>query len=302
MPVHSIQAPSKPRRFLNYLLSLIGFDSSNDEPTISSPRSSRSSLASVPGLTSSGSSMLSASTLWVSHDDGDVGKASGRGLYSDIWALETWITGLPKVALCHILSSTVMQFPELIQTIEDDGHFEGMIGPPSPHEVDLADELQCIKKRAHQIVHQLDHLRMSDQFKRASEVADEMHRLVRLCSNTLHAAPHGHSLFALAGLICIVAEAALAPVEVKQHLFCTTKFGRSVILEMGSVMKLFKGAPLASSQKKALLDVLNGDTDDESNWMNHLHHACAIMKHYDPHWDFANEYDQVSDIVSRYCS
>ncbi|KAF7727860.1 hypothetical protein EC973_006973 [Apophysomyces ossiformis] len=192
-----------------------------------------------------------------------------------------------------------MQYPKICQVIEE---YQGGVNAPwmttsTPFENDMAAEISSIQDRARQIVHDLDHLRPSEQFARAVEVADELHRLVRLTSSTLHAPSHGHSLITLFGLLVIVLEGLKAPPEVRQHVFYHAKLGRIVILEMASVLKNYKGPALPPSQWSLLLSVF----DNGSHWLEQLEQVCAKMARYDVTWDFRQEYEDVVTIAARYC-
>ncbi|KAG0167676.1 hypothetical protein DFQ28_011326 [Apophysomyces sp. BC1034] len=290
MPSRPNITATKPRRFLTYILSLLGLDG------IAFTRQHDVSCFS----SSSGSSILTDSTLLVSHDDYLDEKGSiGGWVYSDPWALQTWIGGLPKVVLCHILSATAMQYPKICQVIEE--HQGGMNVPWMVTTTglgnDMAREISTIQARARQIVHDLDHLRPSEQFARAVEVSEDLHRLVRLTSNTLHAPTHGHSLVALLGLLVIVLEGLKAPPEVRQHVFYHAKLGRIVILEMASVLKNYKDSVLPPSQWSLMLSVF----EKNCHWLEQLEEACAKMARYDVTWDFRQEYEDVVTIAARYC-
>ncbi|KAL0079902.1 hypothetical protein J3Q64DRAFT_1751699 [Phycomyces blakesleeanus] len=264
---------AKPRRFFSYLLALIGLDG------YSRPKSHEFGTSSV----------LSDSTLIVSH--ADLYDHCDEKLASSAWVFRSWISGLPKMVLCHILSNTALQNPALCDQMMAD--YRPSASTPTP---DRLGEILLAQERARSLVHGLDQLRPSEQFARAADIADELHSLVRLCSLTLHSSSQGHSLVALLGLLIIVQESLDAPPEVRQHVFYHAKFGRTVILEMAAVLKNHKNPPLSSSEWSAVVSIL----DPPQSWLDSLANACTKIARYDVGWDFRNEYENVLDIARRY--
>lgn len=278
----------------------------------------------------------------------------------DAWSVQALLSTLPKMSLCHLLTTTALKYPKVMEmiatTVTQDGtttaadkqqpfpvkppcnlsssplvsasaqlhhHYDNEQQPHNP--LSYYRELVSIQEQAYAIVHSLDGLRPSEQFAREAEVAQELQRLVRLCTNTLYAAPQGHSLIALIGLLVIAREGlAASSTKVRRYMFgggggaC---LGRLVVLEMQAALKNYKVNPLVepslSNEQRGsehqwphLLRVLSppksvlaaADNRHQLTWIiDVLKQVCAQMAECDPHWTFAQEYHNVVVIATRNC-
>ncbi|KAI7879423.1 hypothetical protein K492DRAFT_163860 [Lichtheimia hyalospora FSU 10163] len=211
----------------------------------------------------------------------------------DAWSVQTLLSTLPKMSLCHLLTTTALKYPKVMEMIATTlHHYDNEQHNP----LSYYRELVAIQEQAHAIVHSLDGLRPSEQFAREAEVAQELQRLVRLCTNTLYAAPQGHSLVALIGLLVIAREGlAASSTEVRRYMFGggAACLGRLVVLEMQAALKNYKVNPLESSST---------DSRQQLKWIiDVLKQVCAQMNECDPHWTFAQEYQNVVLIATRNC-
>ncbi|KAI7862521.1 hypothetical protein BDF14DRAFT_1696267, partial [Spinellus fusiger] len=253
-----------------------------------SDASSTSTLASSSTLATS---FMTESTMMVSHND-----LNEKGIRPDddyYWTLQSWIMHLPKITLCHIISSTAQQHPKIYQQIVE----EHCTGPPTHTPSEILCHLLTIKERAKVIVHGLDMLRPSEQFARAYDVADGLQCLVRLVTSTLHTPLQGHSLLALAGLWVIITMSLEAPSEVRQHLFHHAKFGRTFILEAMSVLKNYKQHPDAHAQWITTMHFLY---PTHAEWVESLSQIGVRLARLDTSWEFRREYEEVTDIAKAY--
>lgn len=269
----------------------------------------------------------------------------------DAWSVQALLSTLPKMSLCHLLTTTALKYPKVMEMIATTVTQDGTTDQQQPYPVTSSScnfsspllsslqlhhydneqhnplsyyrELVAIQEQAHAIVHSLDGLRPSEQFAREAEVAQELQRLVRLCTNTLYAAPQGHSLVALIGLLVIAREGlAASSTEVRRYMFGggAACLGRLVVLEMQAALKNYKVNPLepSSSEQRGnekyqwphLLRVLSppksilaaADSRQQLTWIiDVLKQVCAQMAECDPHWTFAQEYHNVVLIATRNC-
>lgn len=277
----------------------------------------------------------------------------------DAWSVQALLSTLPKMSLCHLLTTTALKYPKVMEmvatTVTQDGtttadkqqpfpgkpcnlsssplvsssaqlhhHFDNEQQQHQHHHNPLSyyRELVAIQEQAYAIVHSLDGLRPSEQFAREAEVAQELQRLVRLCTNTLYAAPQGHSLIALIGLLVIAREGlAASSTKVRRYMFGGSGggacLGRLVVLEMQAALKNYKVNPLEPNEQRGsehqwphLLRVLSppksvlaaADNRHQLTWIiDVLKQVCAQMAECDPHWTFAQEYHNVVVIATRNC-
>ncbi|KAI9488553.1 hypothetical protein BDB00DRAFT_791806 [Zychaea mexicana] len=256
----------------------------------------------------------------------------------DAWSLQTWLTGLPKMALCHILTTVAMKSPRVMQMIEDHQPSANLLKnninkqhpmSPTPSATtmtmtastlaeqqqrfppagDFYQEILRIQERARSIVHSLDGCRPSEQFANEAALAEELQRVVRWCTNTLHASTRGHSLAALMGLLAIAREGLSAIPEIRKYLFGKAHLGRMVVLEMSSVLKNFKNTTHLPDQWSLLLSILEAPHAVVQDHHRHqvawvvqlLRDVCAQMAHCDRSWRHLQEYEHVVAIAERNC-
>ncbi|KAI9263152.1 hypothetical protein BDA99DRAFT_438037 [Phascolomyces articulosus] len=218
----------------------------------------------------------------------------------DTWSLQTWLGGLSKMALCQIITTTAMKCPRVVLEMIEEYQ-------PNKNDFYHRREILAIRERAHIIIHSLDHLRPSEQFANEADLAEEIHCVVRWCTNTLHASPRGHSLAALMGLLVIAREGLAAVPEIRKYLFGEAHLGRIVILEMSGVLKNFK-KPTTIHQHAAAEYLLPNQWSFASphhqvTWLiQSLGDVCAQMADCDKGWTYRQEYDNVVNIAARnYC-
>ncbi|KAI8076837.1 uncharacterized protein BX664DRAFT_344067 [Halteromyces radiatus] len=184
--------------------------------------------------------------------------------HHSIWKFHKWIRSLPKLALLHLLSTTTIQQPAITyqlleyQYLQDITNIKinttnkkGRLTFDQTKPIDtcngnmsgdmdaLLHEMTWIQNHARAIVHLLDHARPNEQFARAEEINDQLFSLVRLCTFQFHV-HWGDSFIALMALTLVAKECFDAPSEVRQCLFYRVKFGRTLILEMITVLKHWK--------------------------------------------------------------
>ncbi|KAI8140626.1 hypothetical protein BJV82DRAFT_580983 [Fennellomyces sp. T-0311] len=268
---------SKPKRIFNYFLSLIGLDrfviSHDDDGTHQEPASS--------------CSFLTASTLFVTHDD-------KKQAAPDAWTLQSWIGGLSKSVLCQIVWMGVMQY--------HDSTMWPQIDEPQKknEEQDVMEELKTIQEQAKKLAHRLDALRPSEQFAHAAQVAQEFQQLVRLCVHLLHEDP----LAATVAIMLIVQESFAAPPEVRQHIYYQAKLGRLVVLELQSVLKYHQGQTKRTTRHRVdyyalCVQTMPGD-EEQDGWLEDLAQLCAKLARYDTTWEFRQEYQNVVRLAEQF--
>ncbi|KAI8147820.1 hypothetical protein BJV82DRAFT_664175 [Fennellomyces sp. T-0311] len=279
---------STSKRLFAYFLSIIGLDRIAHATATNDTNDDKTNL-----------SFMSESTLFVSGD----GLLDEKLQTYDAWSLQTWLSGLPKTALCHILTTTAMKYPKVIQLIEQ--HQPRYLPPlPCCAEGDFYREMIAIKDRARSIVHSLDQGRPSEQFANQASVAQELQRVVRYCTNTLHASTHGHSLAALMGLLMIAREGLDAVPEIRKYLFGKAHLGRMLVLEMTGVLKNLKSSPtpLPWSLLLSALDPPPSLSDrHQVAWLIQLlGDVCKQMANADQTWAYLQEYDNVVAIAAHH--
>jgi hypothetical protein len=261
--------PIPSTNIFTYLLSLFGFGPAKTEHVIQQPT-----------FESSSCSFQTESTLYVDYPDINENK---KRTTQDIWKFQDWISRLSKVALCQILTSTVNECPQLADRIEN---YYGAMAPPE----DWLDSILFIQERASAAAHALDSARPSEQFGRAFEVADAIQGLIHLCTR------QSMSQVSLFGLILLAQASLHAPAEVRQHVFYHSKLGRSIILELASVLKNFKQSPHSYGQWERVACAIQ---HAEPNWVDALDRVCIKLARYDVTWEYRQEYSQVVEMATR---
>ncbi|KAI9486737.1 MAG: hypothetical protein EXX96DRAFT_471699 [Benjaminiella poitrasii] len=203
--------------------------------------------------------------------------------------LQDWLGRLSKMTLCQILASAMNEYPEVANCIYQ-RHYE------KKYFMTKLNQLKLIQLQARAISHRLDNLRPSDQFGRASEIAEALQQLVR--SLHLHS---DQSFFTLFGLIILAQESLMAPSEVRQHVFYHVKLGRILILEMSTVLKNFVYLPFIGNHLTDHWTQLGYDPQTE-NWLSCLEAICSKLARYDITWEYRREYQEVITIAKRYYS
>ncbi|ORZ02193.1 hypothetical protein BCR43DRAFT_481165 [Syncephalastrum racemosum] len=264
---------------------------------------------------------LTESTLIV---DQAVTGAVGMTTYDD-WTLQTWLSGLPKLSLCHILTNNLLQNPKVASFVESTRPTPAAYEPYWPPlmrsfpttapldekktaEDSVAEqhyqELVAIQSRARQIVHQIDAQRPSDQYASEEIIARDLRRLIRLCTNTLYATADGHSMAALVGLLVVAQECLEAIPRLRRYLFSQAGTGRLIVLEMASILKNFKQPSAASSliaQRALLLKILEPPPGHSASWFPCvIENTCLEMADHDREWVHKQEYENVAGIASQY--
>ncbi|KAG2212962.1 hypothetical protein INT46_008088 [Mucor plumbeus] len=205
----------------------------------------------------------------------------------DQMEIQDWLSRLSKIALCQILTTTIADYPQVadgiyIRHYEKNYRKKKRITPNIEIE-----KLKSIQTKSRSIAHELDNQRPSEQFGRASETADALQQMVR----SLHV-QSDQSFLTLFGLIIIAQESLLAPSEVRQHIFYHAKFGRTLILEISSVLKNF--------------NYNNGGSDQywnsfmNTSWLCDLQEICSRLSRYDITWEYRKEYSDVAIMAERY--
>ncbi|KAI8080799.1 uncharacterized protein B0P05DRAFT_459986, partial [Gilbertella persicaria] len=197
-----------------------------------------------------------------------------------------WLSRLSKITLCQILTSTMNDYPQVIDGIYSRHYEKIYYAKNKPKEEDT---LVMVQQKARSIAHQLDNLRPSEQFGRAHEVATQLQALVRSLP------VHDHSSFiSLFGLIILAQESLLAPTEVRQHIFYHAKLGRTLILEMSSLLKDFKSSMKVNHQHYW------SSLNQTESWLSCLEQVCSKLSRYDITWEYRKEYQDVLIIAERY--
>ncbi|KAI9310563.1 hypothetical protein BX666DRAFT_1869350 [Dichotomocladium elegans] len=287
-----------------YFLSLIGLD------RVTHSASFLKNAAPSLQASSSSASFMTESTLVVNGSDvyDEKGRNNLTTMAYDAWSLQTMLSNLPKIALCSLLTSTALKYPKVMQMIANEQPATWML--PKDDAQDYVRETQAIKDQARRVVHSLDGLRPSEQFARETEMAQELQRVVRFSTNTLHASPQGHSLVALVALMCVAKEGLCALPEVSKYIFGRAHLGRLLVLEMAGVLKNYKASHTLLAQWPNLLSILDppkavvaaADPADQLAWlMDVLSEVCAQMHDCDRHWAFGQEYENVVNIAARNC-
>lgn len=205
----------------------------------------------------------------------------------DQMEIQDWLSRLSKMALCQILTTTIADYPQVadgiyIRHYEKNYRKKKRITPNIEIE-----KLKSIQTKSRSIAHELDNQRPSEQFGRAGETADALQQMVR----SLHV-QSDQSFLTLFGLIIIAQESLLAPSEVRQHIFYHAKFGRTLILEISSVLKNF--------------NYNNGGSDQywnsfmDTSWLCDLQEICSRLSRYDITWEYRKEYSDVAIMAERY--
>ncbi|CAO3590451.1 unnamed protein product [Absidia cylindrospora] len=272
---------------------------------------------------------------------------------SDPWSMHTWLKGLSKHVLYQLfidMRPRLSNYGSLIAigtaaTITDDSAISSRLdssstsSSPLPHLplklssaaikppsiLTMMKQVLLIQQHAREVVHQLDHLRPSEQFAKASMTAHSLHQLVRLAADTLRP----HSTLALLAILTIVQEILDASSsELRRHVFYRSKWGRTVILEMATILKTFTLPPTAASSHDAsTIDSFSSPTTSDNHSMLHLKKwstyliaclnpptvaneqgwildwlelICTSMAKYDPRWKFRHEYQDVIQMAKEY--
>ncbi|KAI8370707.1 uncharacterized protein BYT42DRAFT_583413 [Radiomyces spectabilis] len=289
MPYFTHPPTTLTRRLLSCFLSFIGYDL---RPASHFYSGNGRTLTSTAAASPSSCSFMTDSTLIVHHDTG-YDYASFFPVTRQPWAVQNWITSLPKMALCQLLSTSVV-----LDTAKTNGlaaNYKRWTGPaPSPSERFIA-ELMTVQQQASQVVHRLDGLRPSDQFAQAAQLAEAVQQLIRMCTSALY----DQSLTTLLGLLVIAQECLHTAPQVRKHLFHQAKLGRVLVLEMAKVLKGPRIADMTASQ--SMLSHGNDASQPNGNWLHRLEETCAELARLDPLWEFKQEYRDVVSIASRYC-
>lgn len=277
----------------------------------------------APPSTHPSGPFLTDSTLIV---DQAVTGAVGMTTY-DNWTLQTWLSGLPKLSLAHILTNNLLQNPKVASFVEDTRPTLAAAAVYEPYwppfmrslpttapldekktpEDSVAElhyeELLAIQSRARQIVHGIDAQRPSDQYASEEVIARDLRRLIRLCTNTLYATAEGHSVAALVGLLVVAQECLEAIPRLRRYLFSQAGTGRLIVLEMASILKNFKQPSAASlvAQRALLFKVLEPPPGHSASWFPCvIENICLEMADHDREWVHRQEYENVADIASQY--
>ncbi|KAI8096281.1 uncharacterized protein BX664DRAFT_323534 [Halteromyces radiatus] len=273
---------------------------------------------------------LSSSSYYL--NDSIVLVSSKLGQQSDPWAIHSWLKGLSKRILYQLVVDMlpgVYTTPSTLSTTQydDDDDTKNRLSTVSLayQPLTLMKQVLMIQQHARDIIHQLDHLRPSEQFAKANLTAHSLHQLVRLSTDTLRS----HSILALLAIMTMVQELLdSSPAEVRRHVFYRSKWGRTVILEMASILKTFSSPThfniLSSSTSSSLSSLhsikkreervrirkwtqymiasLNPPTmTNEQGWMlDWLQLICTSMARYDPHWKYRQEYQDVIHMAEEY--
>ncbi|KAI8974645.1 hypothetical protein BDB01DRAFT_805883 [Pilobolus umbonatus] len=247
-------------RFLKYILSLIG----------------------MTNTVNSSCSFLTDSTCVIQKED-----YMDEKYYHERW--HDWM-GRYKLAFCQLLT-TVDEYPQVSDVIQ--GHYrhyeKNFYRKKKKGKVDdeVISELISIQEQAQKIVHALDQLRPSEQFARASDVADHLLNLSRLTLLHTHS-----SAFTLLAFLVIAEQSMDAPSEVRQHLFYHAKFGRVIILEMASALKNFNRSSVHLQEYWCRVS----DTD----WLDILKNVATVLARYDLTWEYGREYQDIIRMAERY--
>lgn len=193
--------------------------------------------------------------------------------------LEDWLSRLSRMALCQILTSTIADYPQIADNIYS-RHYQKTFQSRKKQR-----DLTWIQNQAKAIAHRLDSLRPSEQFGRATEIADALQQLVRQL-------PRQSSTLTLFGLIILVKESLSAPAEVRQHVFYHVKLGRVLILEMSTCLKNFKRSTHDAT--------INFNDYYQENWFQCLQEICSKLARFDVTWEYRKEYQEVVIIAERY--
>ncbi|KAI8982348.1 hypothetical protein BDF20DRAFT_818763 [Mycotypha africana] len=156
------------------------------------------------------------------------------------------------------------------------------------------EELKAFQLQARSVANSLNHLRRSEQFARATEVAVALEGMIR----SLHLDSRHHRsssfFFIMFGLITLGHESLYAPAEVRQQIFYQYKFGRRLILEMSTALKNFESTPA-----EGYLYWWSSLYEDE-DWLSYLQDVCSKLVKYDITWEYRREYQDVVQIAERY--
>ncbi|CAO3652721.1 unnamed protein product [Cunninghamella blakesleeana] len=139
----------------------------------------------------------------------------------------------------------------------------------SPPMMTLMKQLLIIQKNTCDVVHQLDHLRPSEQFAKSSITAQTLYQLIRYSTDKLRS----HSILALLSIMGITQEILdHAPSELKRQIFYKSKLGRLIILEMMTTLKTFTIPSTTSSSSDISLFYFNNYFQHQSyqNIHNHI--------------------------------
>ncbi|KAL1935709.1 hypothetical protein VTP01DRAFT_4849 [Rhizomucor pusillus] len=322
------------KRLIAYFLSFLGFDryaypslSLRNVGSFYSSKSSSSTLCESTSSSSS-SSFMTDSTLFVNtgkHDMYENEDGMGVTVMSyDAWTLQSLLANLPKVSLCNIIATTAAQYPKIMRLVEDqrplkDNKSSDVRWPyfasfcdmnvsymqdDDPNDIVTMHcrELEAIRVRAHTIVHSMDHQRPSERFANEVTVSQELERLVRLCTNTLHTASQGYTLIAMIGLSIVASEALEGVSMTKRHVFSDALLGRVLILEMASILKNYK-APPRELQPTRLFQAAFPDQQDDfglAGFVQLVTEVCARLAQYDLTWQYRQEYDSVPSMAARH--
>lgn len=321
------------KRLIAYFFSFLGFDryaypslSLRNVGSFYSTKSSSSTLCESSSSGGSGSSFMTDSTLFVStakHDMYENEDGMGVTVMSyDAWTLQSLLANLPKVSLCNIIATMAAQYPKIMRLVEDQRPFQEANTVRWPYFASFCDmnvsymqdddahdivtmhcrELEAIRQRAHAIVHSMDRQRPSERFANEVAVSQELERLVRLCTNTLHTASQGYTLVAMVGLAVVAREALDGVSMMKRHVFSDALLGRVLILEMASILKNYK-APPPELQPGRLFEAAFPDQQDDFGlgcFVQLVTDVCARLAQYDLTWQYRQEYDSVASMAARH--
>ncbi|KAF7730994.1 hypothetical protein EC973_001040 [Apophysomyces ossiformis] len=225
-------------------------------------------------------SFLTSSTLIVNYD------IKNNVVWDHPWTLQSWINDLSKMALCQIVTTAALQYPTVANLVLQTYHASW----DSPSEV--IRELRSLQEQSHIIAHSFDHLRPSEQFSRAAEIAEEMQRVVPTSVKVLKPIS---SLAVLFGFMIIAQQGLCTPPEIRRHLFYQAKFGRTIVLEISSALKDYRHTNLSPTEQSSIQAMLGRD-----NWIDELADLCTRLSQYDRAWEFRREYEDVVCIAKRY--
>ncbi|KAI7898756.1 uncharacterized protein BX663DRAFT_489715 [Cokeromyces recurvatus] len=217
--------------------------------------------------------------------------------------IQDWLSRLSKMTLYQILTSAMDEYPEIANCIYQ-RHYEKryFMSKGSSYQRrnssinEKLSQLKLIQLQTRTISHRLDNLRPSDQFGRASEIAEALQHLIR--SLHLHS---DQSFFTLFSLIILAQESLMAPSEVRQHVFYHVKLGRILILEMSTILKNFIYLPFVGNDLTDYWTQLGYDPQKQ-DWLSCLEAICLKLARYDITWEYRKEYQEVITIAKRYYS
>ncbi|KAI8335888.1 hypothetical protein BC941DRAFT_429670 [Chlamydoabsidia padenii] len=270
------------QRFITYVLSL--FDIQTPSPQQEQQYESTGLLS--PTYSSSSNYFMTNSMVLVQR------QVDYKYTYSP-WSLGIWFKGLSKYKLYQmIMNLQPLRYTSstTIPHTDDIPSDNTMISP--------VNQLLSIQQQTHEIVHQLDHLRPSDQFAQADSITRSLHPLVRLSTDTL---PWPFSLLALLTIVQELLNISTSA-QLRRHVFYRCKWGRWIILEMATLLKTASlDITIESTTTNQLLwDRLNHPLQEQQHWiLAWLELTCTSMAKYDHHWKFKQEYQDVIEMAKE---